>query len=149
MNIGTIVALGIIILSIIGIVAVAFITYKKVKPTLENINETNELITQKTKHFKREGEYLTQNIDHINHRITFLQNEIEDKSAHFKDLADENGKLQTSMRFLKDHSTDYAKGISSNLVEEVKEDGPKIRKIFKKAFKKTYAKQKIRINQVR
>lgn len=147
MSIGTIIALGIILISIIGIVAVAFITFNKVKPTLKNINETNQLITQKTNYFKREGEHLTQNIDHINHRVTYLQSEIEEKSVHFQDLADENGKFQTSVRFLKDHATDYAKGISSNVIEEIKEDGPKIGKIFKRAFKKTYAKQKARFKK--
>jgi hypothetical protein len=63
---------------------------------------------------------------------------------HFDDFMDEQGQFQSSLRYLQSHAGEYAKGISSNVVDELKEDGPKIKETFKRAFKKTAQKQKAR-----
>lgn len=42
---------------------------------------------------------------------------------------------------------EYSSGIASNIKDELKEDGPKIAEVFKRAFKKTAQKQKVRLKK--
>ena len=144
MSTGTIIALAIVAVSLLMIIAVAAITYKKVKPTLDNIKETNEVVTQRIDYFTREGNHLTEQINLLSKRIELLQEVVEEKVAGFQDLSNENGKFQTSLRYLQSHASDYASGISSNVKDEIQEDGPKIWETFKRAVKKTAQKQKVR-----
>lgn len=144
MNTGTIIALAIVALSLLMLVAVGLVTYNKTKPTLEKIKDTNEVVTQKINYFTREGEHITERVEHLNQRVTLLQDEVDEKSVYFKDLANENGKFQTSLRYLKGHAGEYSSGIGKNLKNEIQEDGPKLMETFKRAFKKTKDKQKVR-----
>lgn len=144
MNTGTIIALVIVVLSLLMLVIVGFMAYKKAKPALKNIKDTNEVVSQKINYFTREGEHITERVEHLNQRVTLLQNEVDEKSVHFQDLVDENGKFQTSLRYLKGHAGEYSMGIGKNLKNEIQEDGPKLMETFKRAFKKTKDRQKIR-----
>jgi uncharacterized protein YoxC len=144
MNTGTIVALVIVAVSLLGLIIVGAMTYKKVKPTLKDINETNDVVTQKIEYFTREGNHITERVNRLNKRIENLQGEVEIKSAQFEELTNEQGRFQTSLRYLQSHAGEYASGISSNLKNELQEDGPKIWETFKRAFKKTAQKQKVR-----
>ncbi len=144
MSTGTIIALAIVAISLLMIIIVAAVTYKKAKPTLDNIKDTNEVVTQKVNYFTREGNHLTERVNLLNQRIELLQEEVEEKVAGFQDLSNENGKFQTSLRYLQGHASDYASGISSNVKNEIQEDGPKIWETFKRAMKKTAQKQKVR-----
>ncbi len=144
MNTGTILAIAIVVLSIIIVIVVAFITKKQVEPTLNNIKDLNELITQKQKVYTREGEHLNEKVTDLTDRVELMQKDVEEKSVHFQDFIDEQGQFQTSLRYLKDHAGEYAGGISTNIKNELKEDGPKIVETFKRAFKKTAEKQKVR-----
>lgn len=140
----TIIALSIIAFSLILVVGVGIVSYNKAKPTLKNIQNTREVIEQKTEYFTREGEHLKERVDHLNIRVQGVQKELEVKSLQFEELMDEQGQFSTSLRYLQSHAGDYASGISSNLKEELQEDGPKLAKTFKQAFKKTWGKQKVR-----
>lgn len=144
MNTGTIIALVIIVVSLLMVIIVGAVTYKKIQPALKNINDTNEVVTQKIKYFTREGNHITERLNHLNKRIEILQEEVEIKSVQFEDLTNEQGKFQTSLRYLQSHAGEYTSGISSNLKDEIKEDGPKIWETFKRATKKTAQKQKTR-----
>lgn len=144
MNIGTIIALAIVVVSLLMVIIVGAVAYKKAKPALKNIQDTNEVVTQKIEYFTREGNHLTERVNKLNKRIEFIQQDVEVKSVHFQDLTNENGKFQTSLRYLKGHAGEYTSGISSNLKDEIQEDGPKLVDTFKRAFKKTAQKQKVR-----
>jgi len=144
MSTGAIIAIAIIVISILLVIIVGAVTYSNVKPALKNIDETNQVITQKMEYFNREKEHLTERVTRLNNRVEHLQDEIEVKTALFEDFTDEKGKFQTSIRYLQAHASDYASGISSNLKDEIQEDGPKIWETFKRAFKKTAQKRKER-----
>lgn len=144
MSTGTIIAIAIVVISILVIIGVGFSAYKKAKPTLKNINDLKEDIDQKTKYYTREGEHLNEQVASLTQRVEGIQSEVEVKMIHFDDFMDEQGQFQSSLRYLQSHAGEYAKGISSNVVDELKEDGPKIKETFKRAFKKTAQKQKAR-----
>lgn len=140
----TIIALAIVALSLILVVGVGIVSYSKAKPTLKNIQNTREVIDQKISYFTREGEHLKERVDLLNTRVQGVQKELEVKTHQFEDLTDEQGKFATSLRYLQSHAGEYASGISTNLKDELQEDGPKLAKTFKRAFKKTWGKQKVR-----
>ena len=144
MSTGTIIALLIVAISLILVVIVGILSYNKAKPALKNIQNTREVIDQKINYFTREGEHLKERVDLLNTRVQGVQKELEVKSIQFDDLMDEEGQFSTSLRYLQSHAGDYASGISSNLKDELQEDGPKLAKTFKRAFKKTWGKQKVR-----
>ena len=144
MNTGTIIALVIVVLSLLMLVVLGLVTYSKIKPTLKNIKDTNEVVTQKINYFTHEGEHITEEVEYLNQRVTLIQQEVEEKNVHLQDLTNENGKFQTSLQYLKGHAGEYSSGISKNLKNEIQEDGPKLIETFKRAFRKTKNKQKVR-----
>lgn len=144
MSTGTIIALSIVVLSILMLAAVGAFTYNEIKPTHRNLNELNAVINQKKKFYTREAEELNNRVTLLSQNAERIQKEAEDKSLQFQDFAQEQGEFQSSVRYLQDHAADYSKGIAQNIKAEVKEDGPKIIKSFKLAFKKTAQKQKAR-----
>lgn len=149
MSIGIIIALSIVILSILMLIIVGVISYNGIKPTFHNVKEVNAVINQKKKFYTREVEQLNNKISLLNEEAKLLQKDIEISSLHFQDFAHEQGEFQSSVRYLKNHVAGYSKGIARNIKEEVKEDGPKIIKSFKLAFKKTAQKQKARFQNKR
>lgn len=144
MSTGTIIALSIVALSVLMVAVVGLISYNGMKPTFQNLRELNAIINQKTKFYTREGEQLNKRVSQLSHDAELIQKEIQLNSLHFQDFAQEQGEFQSSIRYLKNHAADYSKGIARNIKEEIKEDGPKIIKSFKLAFKKTAKKQKAR-----
>lgn len=144
MSTGTIIAISIVIISILLLIIVGVLTRKKIAPTLKNIKDLNEVISQKSNYYTREGNHLNERVSTLTERVENIQTEVEVKMVHFEDFTNEQGQFQSSIRYLKDHAGEYSKGISSNVVEEVKEDGPKIAETFKRAFKKTAEKTKLR-----
>lgn len=144
MNTGTIIALSIVVLSILMLVVVGVFTYKEIKPTFHNLNELNAVINQKKKFYTRETGQLNKRVTLLNQDAEQIQKEVQVKSLHFQNFAHEQGEFQSSVRYLKNHAADYSKGIAQNIKSEIKEDGPKILKSFRLAFKKTAQKQKAR-----
>lgn len=144
MSTGTIVAISIVVISILLLIIVGIVTQKKLEPTLNNIKDLNEVVSQKSNYYTRESQHLNERVTNLTERVESLQSEVEIKMVHFKDFTNEQGQFQSSVRYLKDHAPEYAKGISSNVTDEIKEDGPKIAETFKRAFKKTAQKQKLR-----
>lgn len=144
MRTGTIIAIAIVFISILIIIIAGFSAYKKAKPTVKNINNLKEVIDQKTEYYTRESEHLNEQIAVLTQKVKGIQSDAEVKMMHFEDFMDEQGQFQSSLQYLQSHAGEYAKGISSNAIDELKEDGPKIKEIFKRAFKKTVQKQKVR-----
>lgn len=144
MSPATIISLLIVVISLLLVVIVGIVAYSKAKPALKNIQETREVVDQKVKYFTREGEHLKERVDLLTNRVEGVQRELEVKSLQFEDLTDEQGKFATSLRYLQSHAGEYASGISKNVKDELKEDGPKLTETFKRAFKKTWGKQKVR-----
>lgn len=131
------------------ITVVGIISYNQMKPTLRNFKNLDERIQQKTKFYSRESEHLNNRITDLQQDFTSLQRELDLKSIHFQDFADKQGNFQQSIRYLQDHAGEYSQGITKNLKNEIKEEGPKILESFKRAFKKTINKQKIRYKSKR
>lgn len=144
MSTGTIIAISIVVISILLLIVVGIVTRKKIAPTLSNIKELNEVISQKSNYYTRESEHINERVTTLTNRVDDLQTDVEIKMVYLEDFTNEQGQFQSSVRYLKDHAGEYGKGISSNVVDEVKEDGPKIAETFKRAFKKTVDKQKLR-----
>lgn len=144
MSTGAIIAIVIVFLSLILLAVVGAISYKQMKPTIKNMKKLNAEIEHISKLYTRESEDLSKRFTQISLDAGLIQSEIQEKSLHFQDFAHEQGEFQSSVRYLQDHAAEYSKGIASNIKEEIKEDGPKIMKSFKLAFKKTIEKQKAR-----
>lgn len=149
MSTGVIIAISIVVLSILMLVAVGGFSYKQTKPTFHNLKDLNALINQKSKFYTREGEQLSNRVASLSHDAELIQKEIQVNTLYFQDFADKQGEFQSSIRYLQNHAADYSKGIARNIKDEVKEDGPKVLKSFKLAFKKTAQKQKARFKNKR
>ena len=144
MSSGNILVISIIALSFVLIIVTAILTYKKVQPTLHEIKELNDTINQKKNIYTQDVDHITDRVNEINQKAQFIQQSAEIKTKHFQDLMDEQGQFQNSLNYLKGHAGEYSSGIASNIKDELKEDGPKIVETFKRAFKKTAQKQKVR-----
>lgn len=147
MSPGNILVISIIALSFVLIIVAGLLTYKKVQPTLNDIKELSETINQKKEIYTRDVNHINERVNGINQRVQFIQKDAEVKAEHFQDLMDQQGQFQMSLGYLKGHAGEYASGISSNVKDEIKEDGPKIMETFKRAFKKTALKQKVRLQK--
>ena len=147
MSAGNILVISIIALSFVLIIVAGIITYKRVQPTLEKLKELNETIDQKKEIYTRDVNHISGRVTELNQLVQFVQKDAEIKAENFQDLMDAQGQFQTSLGYLKGHAGEYASGISSNVKAELKEDGPKIVETFKRAFKKTAQKQKVRFKK--
>ena len=49
MSTGTIIAISIVVISILALIIVGIMTYKKIKPTLKNVDHLKEVIKPKNK----------------------------------------------------------------------------------------------------
>lgn len=139
-----IIAVSIIGLSLLTVIIVGFISYKKIKPTVNNFKNLNTDIQQKIKFYNRESQHLNNRIKELQLEATSIQQEVEMKNIYIQDFTDRQGEFQSSLQYLQEHVGEYSKGIAKNVKNEVQEDGPKMMKIFKRAFKKTVQKQKKR-----
>lgn len=147
MSPGNILVIFIIALSFVLIIVAGVITYKRVEPTLEKLQKLNETIDLKKEIYTREAIHINSRVNELNQRVQFIQRDAEVKAENFQDLMDEQGQFQVSLGYLKDHAGEYSSGIASNIKDELKEDGPKIAEVFKRAFKKTAQKQKVRLKK--
>lgn len=144
MSTGAIIAISIVVGSILLLLIVGIVSYRQTKPTMKSIKELSKVLQHQNDYYTREFQHLNEQATTIQERVELLQKEAEIKSKHFEDFMDEQGKFQTSVRYLKDHASEYTQGIYGNVKDELKEDGPKIKESFKRAFKKTIEKQKSR-----
>lgn len=147
MSLGNILVISIIALSFILIIVAGIITYKRVQPTLGKLQELNKTIDQKKEIYTRDVNHINGRVNELNQRVQYIQKDAEIKAENFQDLMDEQGQFQTSLSYLKGHAGEYSSGIASNVKNELKEDGPKIAETFKRAFKKTAQKQKVRLKK--
>lgn len=144
MSMGIIIAISIIGLSLLAVMIVGFISYKKMKPTIKNLKNLNTKLQQKTQFYNRESQHLNNRVKELSLEATNLQQEVAVKSIYIQDFTDRQGEFQSSLRYLQEHAGEYSKGIAMNVKNEVQEDGPKMMEVFKRAFKKTAQKQKQR-----
>ena len=137
MSTGTIIAIAIVVVSLVALIVIGLMSYSKVKSTVEKMNDLNETINQKKEFYTRESQHINERVNSLTQRVEGIQSEVDVKMMHFEDFMDEKGQFQSSIRYLQSHAGDYAKGISGNVRDEIKEDGPKIKETFKRAFKET------------
>lgn len=144
MSTGTIIAISIVMLSILMLAVVGAISYNEMKPTMDNFKKLKETIEQKSSFYASESENINERVTLLSHDTDLIKKEIQEKNVLFEEFTHERGKLQSSVRYLQRHAGNYSKGIATNIKDEIKDDGPKIIKKFKLAFKKTIQKQKER-----
>ncbi|GAB2322628.1 hypothetical protein IRB23M11_02450 [Alkalibacterium sp. m-11] len=144
MDLGYILSLVILGVSLVVLIVMGFLTMKKMKPTLKNIKDTKEVVNGHIDHFTREAEVMQEKIDHIMARVDNTKNVAEIKIQNFDELSDSAASLSESLMYLKEHGAEYSKGIAENSYKELKTDGPRLARTFKLAFKKTVDKQKQR-----
>lgn len=124
-------------------------SYKKIKPTLSAFKNLNNRFNRELEFYHKEMNELENKVETINHDLSAMQKELTVKNLNFQNFIEQQDGLQDSMLYLQSHAGSYSKGIANNLKEEIKTDGPKIVKVFKRTFKKTYKKQKERNNIIK
>lgn len=141
---GYIISFIILGISLVALIVFGVMTAKKIKPTLNNLQETQSVAMDHVEHFTREAESIQNNVEHIVQRVERLQKETELKLENFDELSAYASGLGDSLTYLKDNSGDLSKGIAKNAFNELKTDGPKLVKTFNLAIKRTFQKQKAR-----
>lgn len=144
MELGYIVSLIILGVSLIILIVMGFLSMKKMRPTLKNIEETQKTVESHIEHFTNEAEAIQNKVDHIMARVEYTQNILEIKLQNFDDFQHYAESLSHSLQFLKEHGNEYSKGAAENTLNEIRTDGPRLMKTFKLAFSKTVEKQKHR-----
>ena len=144
MSPGITIIISIIGFSILLLIVVGVLSYRQMKPTLKNLNQLEATFEQKKQFYKRESQYLNDEIEKLTIDANALKENIDIKSINFQYFSRKQNEFQNSLLYLKNHSGEYSKGIAQNVKREIKEDGPKVLDIFKRAFKKTIRKQKTR-----
>lgn len=147
MELGYILSLVIIAVSLVILVVMGFMAMKKMKPTLNKLNETQKVVDGHIDHFTKEAEVMQEKVDQLMARVDQTKVVAESNVQRFDELADCASSLSTSLMYLKEHGPDYSKEIAENTYHELKTDVPKLAKTFKMAVKKTVDKQKIRHQQ--
>ncbi|PRY81427.1 DUF948 domain-containing protein [Alkalibacterium olivapovliticus] len=144
MELGYILSLIILGVSLVILIVMGFFAMKKMRPTLKNIEETQKVVEGHMEHFTHEAELIQDKVDHIMTRVDYTKNVSEMKIQRFDEFSKYASSLSESLMYLKEHGGDYSKGVAENTINELKTDGPVLAKTFKLAFKKTVDKQKMR-----
>lgn len=130
--------------SLIILVAGGVYAMKKIKPTLKNFERTQTNVQDQVEHFTNEADVIQKKVDLIMTRVDSTKEVALINMERMNELSDTASSLSHSLTYLKEHSSDYSKGIAQNAYTELKTDGPRLAKTFKKAFKGTVEKQKAR-----
>lgn len=146
MALGYIISLGVLAVSLVLLVIMGVVSWKKIKPTLNNFQEIQDVVNQHIDHFTKEADAIQEKVNHIMERVETLQQEAETKIENFNELSAHASDLGDAVTYLKDNSSDLSKGIAKNTFNELKTDGPKLAKTFSLAVKRTFQKQKARYN---
>lgn len=147
MNLGYIISLIILGVSLVILIVVGFMAMKKMKPTLKNIEETKKTVDRHKEHFTHEGEVIQGRVEDLMARVDYTKSVAEMKAQRFEELSVIASDFGDNLTYLKDHSDEYSKGIAENTYTELKTDGPRLAKTFKLAVQKTIDKQKQRHSQ--
>lgn len=141
---GLIIIISILVLSIVLLAVVGLISFKKMKPAIKNFNDLNTDVQQLIEFYKHKSQDIMQEVQTLKQDVLVMQDDVELKNLSVQEFSDRQRELQSSLTYLQNHLGDYSKGIAMNAKNEIQKDGPKMFKIFKRAFKKTARKQKQR-----
>lgn len=144
MELGYILSLVILGVSLVVLIVMGFFAMKKMRPTFKNIEETQKVVEGHMEHFTHEAEIMQEKVDHLMTRVDYTKNVSELKIQRFDEFSDYATSLSESLMYLKEHGSEFSKGVAENSYTELKNDGPLLAKTFKLAFKKTIDKQKMR-----
>ncbi|WP_368645511.1 DUF948 domain-containing protein [Alkalibacterium putridalgicola] len=144
MEAGYLISLIIVGVSLVLLIAIGIYAMKKMKPTLNNIERTQTNVQDQVEHFTNEADVMQKKVDLIMTRVDSTKEVAQTNMERMNELSDTASSLSHSLTYLKEHSADYSKGIAQNTYTELKTDGPRLAKTFKRAFKGTVEKQKQR-----
>lgn len=144
MEAGYLISLIIVGVSLVLLIAIGIYAMKKIKPTLKNIERTQTNVQDQVEHFTSEADVMQKKVDLIMNRVDSTKDVAQTNLERMNELSDTASSLSHSLTYLKEHSGDYSKGIAQNTYSELKTDGPRLAKNFKRAFKGTVEKQKQR-----
>lgn len=130
--------------SLIVLIGGGVYAMKKIKPTLNNFERTQTNVQDQVEHFTNEADVIQKKVDLIMTRVDSTKEVAEINLERMNELSDKASSLSHSLTYLKEHSSDYSKGIAQNAYTEIKTDGPRLAETFKRAFKGTVEKQKER-----
>ncbi|MFO8069676.1 MAG: hypothetical protein R6U02_06890 [Alkalibacterium sp.] len=144
MELGYLISLIILGVSLVFLIGMGVYAMKKMKPTLKNIERTQTTVQDQIEHFTNEGDALQKKVNLIMTRVDSTKDVAEINLERMNELSDYASSLSHSLTYLKEHGGDYSKGIAENTYMELKTDGPRLAETFKRAFKRTIEKQKHR-----
>ena len=139
-----IIALSLVIIAIVAIVIAAVVASKKVKPTLNKMDSLSENIEDAVDRYGKEGQAIQDRIEKIQERVALTQVDAQQKIGSLDELQDQFQSLSASLAYLKDQSQDFSQSSRQNLTDKIKEEGPAYFKLYQKALKGTFKKQKER-----
>ena len=87
MSLGYIIALIILGIALIALIAIGIITFKKVKPTLKNFKETQNIVQDYIEHFTGEADAVQTKVNKIMERVEDLQKVSNIKMQRFNELS--------------------------------------------------------------
>lgn len=144
MSTGYLTALIIFVVALVVLVIVGIIAYTRAKPTLDNFNTVKSDTNDKIDYYTKEVEVIQGKVENLQNRVDSTQKEATQKLSLFEELQNHINHLQVSLNYLKEHSGELTNRASKITKDELQKEGPIIAKTFKKAFGKTYQKQKER-----
>ncbi|HAJ69706.1 MAG: DUF948 domain-containing protein [Alkalibacterium sp.] len=144
MESGYLISLIILGVALIFLIGSGIYAMKKMKPTLKNIQKTQTNVEDQIEHFNNEADVMQKKVDLIMKRVDNTKEVAQVNLERMNELSDYASSLSHSLLYLKENGPDYSKGIAKNAYTEVKTDGPRLAKTFKRAFSKTIEKQKQR-----
>ena len=139
-----IIALALVIIALLAIAIAAVVASKKVKPTLNKIDSLSENIEDAVDRYGQEGQAIQERIEKIQDRVALTQVDAQQKIGSLDELQDQFQSLSASLAYLKDQGQDFSKSSRRNLTDKIKEEGPTYFKLYQKALKGTFKKQKER-----
>ncbi|WP_423190351.1 hypothetical protein ACO1PF_05655 [Alkalibacterium sp. f15] len=144
MELGYLISLIILGVSLVLLIGIGVYAMKKIKPTLKNIERTQTTVQDQIEHFTNESDAIQKKVDLIMTRVDSTKEVAEINLERINELSDYASSLSHSLTYLKEHGGNYSKGIIENTYTELKTDGPRLAETFKRAFKRTVEKQKQR-----
>ncbi|GEK90854.1 DUF948 domain-containing protein [Alkalibacterium kapii] len=144
MESGYLISLIILGVSLVLLIGIGIYAVKKMKPTLENLQKTQKYAQDQVEHFTNEANVMQKKVNLIMKRADNTKEVAQTNLERMNELSDQASSLSHSLTYLKENGPDYSKNIAQNTYEELKTDGPRLAKTFKRAFNKTIDKQKQR-----
>ena len=138
------IAVGIAVLALIILVAGSLIALKRIKNTLNNLQDFQVKTQQEMERYNSEADLINERVQKLNGRVTTLSKEAQNRADQFTDLSDRANELGHTLSVLNENKATLAKDVVKESGRQAKKQGPQMMKLLGKTLKKTFQKQKVR-----